>query len=416
MRIFYGWWVLAASFVITIFGAGALFYGFSVFFPSIQQEFGWSRAVIGGAYSAATVSGGLVTIVVGFLIERLGPRRLMLVGISAAAAGYVVLSFVQSLWMFYAVYIVLIAVGIYGGVNSPTEAAIAYWFVRRRAMAQGMLSSAIAVGGMTFAPLLAMAILAYGWRNAAFAVGALMAVCCIPAALTVRDRPQQMGLSPDGAPPPGGKHTAIGSVLPRKETNDMTVRGALATPQFWLLSVVLALKFMGSGAVFVHLIPYLVDRGFDRQTAANLLGLVALVSIPGRLLFGYLGDRMSKRVLMGVTIGLEALGVLLLTFATTLPQVLLFIAAFALSMGTLPLIPAIRAEYFGLRSFATLSGIMWGVSTAGIVVGPVVAGLSFDLTGSYTSAFTLFMGAYALAILISSLTPPPRRVAALVGR
>jgi len=414
MRIFYGWWVLAASFVITAFGAGALFYGFSVFFPSIQQEFGWSRTLIGGAYSAATISGGLVTIVVGFLIERLGPRKLMLVGISAAAVGYMALSLVESLWMFYAVYIVLIAVGIYGGVQSPTEVVTAYWFVRRRAMAQGMLSSAIAVGGMTFAPLLAMVILAYGWRNAAFAVGALMAVCCIPAALAVRDRPQQMGLSPDGAPPPGGRHAAVGSAATR--TNDMTVRQALATPQFWLLSVVIALKFMGSGAVFVHLIPFLVDRGFDRQTAANLLGLVALVSIPGRLLFGYLGDRMSKRVLMSVTIGLEALGVLLLTFATTLPQVLLFIAAFALSMGTLPLIPAIRAEYFGLRSFATLSGIMWGVSTAGIVVGPVVAGLSFDLTGSYTSAFMLFMGAYALAILISSLTPPPRRVPALAGR
>ena len=413
MRIFYGWWVLAASVVITAFGTGPLFYGFGIFFPSIQQEFGWSRAVISGAYSAATIMGGLTTMVVGFLVDRLGPRMLMLVGISAAAAGYVVLSFVQALWMFYAVYIVLIAVGIYGGVNSPTEAAIAYWFVRRRAMAQGMLSSAIAIGGMTFAPLLAMAILAYGWRNAAIAVGALMVVCCIPAALAVRDRPQQMGLAPDGAPPPSGKHAAVGSAAAR--ANDMTVRQALATPQFWLLSAVLALKFMGSGAVFIHLIPYLVDRGFDRQTAANLLGLVALVSIPGRLLFGYLGDRMSKRMLMSVTIGLEALGVVLLMVATTLPQVLLFIAAFALSMGTLPLIPAIRAEYFGLRNFATLSGIMWGVSTAGIVVGPVVAGLSFDVTGSYTSAFMLFIGAYPLAVLISALTPPPPGKAGLAG-
>ncbi|MDO8533000.1 MAG: MFS transporter [Dehalococcoidia bacterium] len=414
MRIFYGWWVLAASVVITAFGTGPLFYGFGIFFPSIQQEFGWSRTLIGGAYSAATISGGLVTIVVGFLIEKLGPRKLMLVGISAAAVGYMALSLVQSLWMFYAVYIVLIAVGIYGGVQSPTEVVTAYWFVRRRAMAQGMLSSAIAVGGMTISPLLAMAILAYGWRNAALAVGVVIAVCCIPAALLVRDRPQQMGLSPDGVPAPGDGQAAATPASVR--ATDMTVRQALRTPQFWLLSVALALKFIGSGAVFVHLIPYLVDRGFDRQTAANLLGLLALVSIFGRVLFGYLGDRVSKRILLTVTMCLECLGVILLMGATTLSQVILAVVVFAQGMGTLPLIPAIRAEYFGLGKFAALSGIMWGISTMGLVAGPVVAGLSFDITGSYTSAFALFIGAYVVAILISALTPPPRRVAALVGR
>ncbi|MBI4307923.1 MAG: MFS transporter [Chloroflexi bacterium] len=405
MTSFYGWQVLTVSFVVTAFASGAYFYGFSIFFPAIQSEFDWSRATVAGAYSLATISGGIVTLGVGLLIDRLGPRTLMLLGISIAAAGYIALGFVQSLLAYYAVFAVLIAFGLNAGFQNPAETAVAYWFVRRRAMAQGVLNSAFAIGGAVFSPLLGTLILAYGWRAAAIILGIAMVVFCLPAALVMRHRPERYGLAPDGGPTPCPARAASPA---GPSEGDFTVRQALATPQFWLLTTVFALKFASSSAVFVHLIPYLVDQGFDRQTAANILGLLGLLSVSGRLLFGYLGDRFSKRVLLAVTMALEAAAVAILMTVSGLPQVILFTVIFSLGMGTLPLIPAIRAEYFGRRNFATLAGIMYGISSVGLVIGPVVAGWIFDVSKSYTGAFFLFLGIYAVAIAINLLTTPPR--------
>ncbi|MFH1486780.1 MAG: MFS transporter [Chloroflexota bacterium] len=407
--IFYGWWVLLAGMALTTYGAGLFQYSFGVFFRPISTEFGWSRAATAGAFSMSSLEGGIEGPIVGPLIDRLGPRKMIVIGILLMALGFLALSQVNSLLAFYFVYVVLLGIGYNTGFHHSAITAVANWFVRRRTLALGLLTCAIGLGGTIMAPTTAFMVGHLGWRGAAIAAGIGLVAVCLPLALLIRHKPEQYGLLPDGDWPLriALGQNAKGTQTRALEETDFTVWEVLRTRVWWQLSIGFALRGLGTGAVIVHQVPLLIDRGIDPQTAANTMGLLAFMSLPGRLLFGFLGDMLPKRVLIALTCALQGVALLIFANATSMEQVYFFLVVYGLGWGASPLLMSIRGEYFGRKNYGTIAGFQQAVTMTGHVAGPVFAGWVFDVTGDYRMAFAICAGALFAGAIINFFAKPP---------
>lgn len=419
-RVFYGWWMLAAVFVLLALSGGSYFFGFSVFFNAILEEFGWDRATTALAFSIASLEGGLESLIIGPLVDKYGPRKIILVGIVLLGIGFFALSRINSIFTFYLVYMLLLGLGSNSANGVAPLAAIANWFIKRRTIAFGFLSAGYSVGGGVMVPLLGLLVESFGWRAAAVILCAIMFLAGIPLAMTVRHKPEQYGYNPDGMSDEDAKELQgdrdtgdiHGAPAPRRNAfepeRDFTLKQALKTKAFWMLSLSFAFRNLSLSSVIAHLVPLLVSRGFHAQTAANVLGLTAMMGTPGRLIFGFLGDMLPKRALLITCFGLQAVGLWLLMTASTLPQVYVFAAFMGMSWGSVPILFSLRAEYFGRTSFASISGFMQAVNTPASFAGPVFAGIVFDRTQSYDIAFLVFMAACLVSMGLASLAGPPK--------
>ena len=410
-RVFYGWWIVLACWAVTLYGGGAFFFGFSAFFKPISEEFGWSRALTAGAISLSQAEGFIEGPIVGPLVDRFGPRKLMLFGVALASIGFLVLSIVNGLLMFYLVYVLLLAIGFNTGFFVAAQAAVANWFIRKRSRALGLLSTANGFGGAVMAPLIAALILAFGWRVAALFLGIGLFAIGIPLAFVVRHRPEHYGYLPDNAESPDELALAAGgspnSTSPTVEL-DFTIWEALRTPVFWMLAVAFGLRTMAISATVVHQIPFLTDAGISQQAAAGILALMGLMSIPGRIGFGFMGDYFNKRYLLAIAYMLQAAGILILLTADSLSQVFLFTVVFGLGWGAPNLLFALRADYFGRKYFATIAGAEQSIVAIGTVIGPVYAGLVYDINQSYQLAFITFVLTISIGAVICFFSYPPK--------
>ncbi|MBI2908302.1 MAG: MFS transporter [Chloroflexi bacterium] len=410
-RIFYGWWIVLAGIGVNTYGAGAYQYGFGVFFKPIVEEFGWTRAATAAAFSMSSLEGGLEGPLIGPLIDKFGPRKIMIVGITLLSLGLLALSQINSLLTFYAVYVFLIAVGFNTGFHWATQTAIANWFIRKRGRALGLLSSAQGLGGSIMAPTLAWLVVQLGWRGSLILVGLTMFLFCIPLAMLVKHRPEEHGCLPDGegeiqAPVAKGKPRAAEASRP--EEAYFTLREAIRTRVWWQLALGFMLRSFGAGAVLVHQIPLLIDRGFDPQTAANMVGLVALMSVPGKVVFGSLADVLPKRHLVAIAYCMQGVALIILLRAQTIEEVYVFAALHGFGWGSGPVMMSLRGEYFGRRYFATIGGCNQAIVMLGHVVGPVFAGWIFDTTHSYNIAFAIFASTLFLGAVILFFAKRPR--------
>jgi MFS family permease len=218
----------------------------------------------------------------------------------------------------------------------------------------------------------------------------------------MRHKPEQYGYLPDGETAPSeGMRRVVRQV-------DFTAREALRTPAFWLLSIAFAIRLMVTSAVQVHIMPFLLDSGFPREIAATALGSIAIISVLGRLVFGWLGDRIQKRYVIVALLVLLAGSLVLLGNVKSLWQLVVFLALYAPAYGGLAtLMQAIRGEYFGRRAFGTIMGFMGMVIMMGTVAGPLFAGYAWDITGSYKLAFMVFSGAAAVDVVLVLWAKPP---------
>lgn len=422
-QVYYGWWIVIASMIVLSVGAGFYWLGFGVFFLPLAQEFSTSRAALSGAISISQLEGGLLGPVGGYLVDRFGPRRMMFIGVGLMGLGFVWMSQVESLFMFYVVYLLLISLGMSIGIRVPTLVAPTNWFVRKRGIALGIATSGVGLGGI-FVPMLGWLIISLGWRPTAAIAGLVVLAVGLPLAAVMRHRPEQYGLLPDG-------RTATPTVQPKRDSADgepslegaaaleqgepeatYNMREALKTPVFWQLSVVFGLRQIIIGAIGLHQVPFLIGIGISPQLAATVLGMTAVASILGRLGAGWLADRVPKRFVMAATIGLAALGALVLAHVTVWWHLIFFVLIYGVGWGGgATTMSIVRAEYFGRRAFGTISGMMDFVQMFGLVLGPIFAGLVYDLTGSYYLAFMVFAVTGALgAAMMVFLRPPQQSV------
>jgi sugar phosphate permease len=401
---FFGWWVVFASAAIVFLTGGTFFYGFGALFNPIVNEFGWSRASVSFAFSLRSEVGGLAAPIVGFMVDRVGSRRLMVAGVALVALGFVLLSRVESLWAFYGAVIV-IAIGMSATGGPVGMVAIAHWFRKRRGRALAVMTVGAGASGVMVLVLAAL-ISAFGWRDALVIMAVVQLAVCLPLAMSIRNRPEDMGLLADGEP---FVQTEEGEVPKPRVAEGLTASEALRTSSFWKMSIAGALTNLGVIAIVVHQIPFFTSSvGLSEGLAAATVTAMTLLSLLGRLGFGYLADTMDKRHVIAACFGITALSLLLYATIYEGWQVLYVLPLFALGFGgSIPLRPAFQAEYFGLKAFGAIQGLAFTIGTLGGLLGPVFAGWMYDVTESYRLAFVLLsIGSFVSVPLVLSIGRP----------
>jgi len=416
--LFYGWWIVAAGFCTNAFGVGTFYYGFSTFFNPMIEEFKCSRALMSGVYSLARLEGGIEGPLAGWLIDRFGARKMMQIGITTVGIGYMMLYLVKGPLSLYLIFGLVLSLGYNLGYTHAAGAAIAKWFIRKRGRALSILISGNGIGGAIFVPLLAWLITMFGWRWAAVVIGLATFAIPLPLSLLVRSTPEEMGLSPDGESQKSDNRytqriqnskefSVTGSF---SEEVDFTVREALGTRAFWVYVSAMMLRSCLLGAIVVHQIPHLTDIGIPYQTASGILGLMVLMSVPGRFIFGWLGDMINKQVLLFFLCLLQGAGLIIFINAYTVQLLYLYVIVFGLGYGgVVPNVIALRADLFGRRNYATIAGITMTMSMIGTVAAPVFAGHLFDITHTYKIAFYILSATIVLSGISFLIIPRPSR-------
>jgi len=374
--------MIAVGSALRILGGGLYYYGFSVFFLPLSQDLGLNRAATSLVFSLARAQGAFEAPVAGYFLDRYGPRPLILAAIVTTGIGHMMLSGVESYIGLLIVYMGVVSLSFQAGFMDAPMVIANTWFIRQRTMAMSVVSASIGLGGFLFTPVLAYAVHAWGWRNAAFGAGVVFLIAGLPLALFVRRSPESMGLRPDGdAPVPSGLRDAPGAGH-GAETN-FTLSDAMRTSAFWLLTAATALRIVALSAINVHYIPLLVWKGVSEQHAAFLLGAQALLGLPSHVLLGWLADRVNKARLMALCMLVAMVGLIFLIYAKSEWQLWIFLLLFTVVESTFPANWSTVGEFFGRENFAKIRGTMSFVQAWGAVIGPVAAGAVYDATHSY---------------------------------
>lgn len=399
------WWIVIAGSLSHAVNTGLSYFGMSAYFPSFEREFGWSRTAISGAFSLARIEAGLLGPLEGYATDRLGPPKMMFIGITIGAVGFVCMSFVNSLPMLYTVIVLGIVLGSSLGYNMPISVAIAKVFRERRSLAFGIYRMGPGLSG-PLVPLVGWMIGLWGWRSAAIASAVILLVANFPLAFLLARTYKRYEVGGVEAPESGANAAA----RPQGEAEpQFTLRKAMGTMSFWTLAIAMALRHMVTEGVSVHFVILLVDRGWSTEAASGLLGLSALISAPARLGMGWLGDLFDKRRLIMGLLVLLSFSVFFMGWTAQPIAFTTFMVAYSLAYGGLAsLQEPIRADYFGTRSFAAIHGMSRSVTTAGTFLGPILAGFFYDLTKSYTIPFTVFAFVSLVATFCMFLAKPPQ--------
>jgi MFS family permease len=402
-RPFYGWVIVGVLALTETVSFGVLAYAFAVFLVPMQHDLGWSPTAITGAYSLAVVVAGLAAIPVGWWLDRHGARALMTLGSGAATALVLAWSQVEDLTAFYAIWggigLVMAAV-----LYEPAFAVIATWFTHHRHQALAVLTVVAGFASVVFTPLAGWLVEVQGWRGALVTLAAILGTLTIaPHALALRRRPEDLGLSPDGAaahpPPPATAATPVAAGDPLPDHNPgVPVRAALRDPGFCWLAAALFLATLAVTAISVHLVAYLRERGYSAGFAATWAGLLGAGVVLGRVAVTVAGRRLPLPLVTAATFALQALAVLVLVGWRGPAGVAAFVVLFGLGVGLVSLArAALVADFYGPASYATISGVLALLLTAARALAPVSASTLRTTLDSYAPVMGTVAAASALA-------------------
>jgi len=412
--MFYGWRIVAVAFVTNFVSVGLVFYSYGVFFKALATEFESSRFGVAVGIAIMNVAIGAFAPFLGHALDRTAIRNIMCLGALLTATGFFMASRIDALWQFYAVMGSLLAIGVATVGPLAGSTLVANWFTERRGVALGIAGMGISASGFAIAPLATLLIAAIGWRDTFLVYAVVPLVVVIPLAwLVVVNRPERMGLRPDGAPDPGAEPPAP---PPAKGDRQLTpsfepvwsTGSALRQRNLWVIAIAFALNSSTNGAILIHIVPHTTDIGFDPFAAAWVLSCITGFGAIGKLLFGWIADRVDKRLTLWCATGLQGLGVALILSAEQYPMLLLAATVYGLGMGGMPpLLGALIGAAFGRYRFGRVFGLMNPLMLPIRVLGPPYAGWIFDSTGSYQIAFLTFIGLCAISILVVALLRLP---------
>tara|TARA_Y100001934_G_scaffold282529_1_gene396706 strand:- start:112 stop:1434 length:1323 start_codon:yes stop_codon:yes gene_type:complete len=401
-RVFYGWWIVGASNGVQWLGSMLWVQSYGAYMVLLLDEFGWSKALVAGAFALTRIESGLLGPLQGWLVDRFGPRAILTIGTVLFGVGLFLFSQVQTLLGFYLTF-VLIALGSSLGGWATLMVAIVNWFNRNRSKAIAGSQIGFSLGGLSV-PLLVLALENFGWRTTAVISGFVVLGVGLPLVQLVKHRPSDHGEVPDGADlPDEGQAPASGGA-------DFTARQAMRTRSFWLISAGHAFALLVVSAMLVHLIPHLTEGlGYSLGSASLVVALLTMFQLLGLVSGGYLGDVLNKRLICVACMFAHAGGLLLVTYAESFLLVLAFVVLHGLAWGARgPLMVSLRADYFGASSFGTIMGVSSLIVMLGMAAGPIVAGYMADVSGDYQSGFTLLALLSLLGSVCFFLATPPR--------
>ena len=376
--------VLLATFILQSFGA---------FLAVMKDEFSWTKTNISTAFAIQQITGGIIGPFVGWLMFRYGSSRVIRAGLLIFALSLYLLSRISSLGMFYLV-VVVIALGSSTAGFLPLNTLVAQWFEKRRAMVFALMQTALNVGGFLM-PIVAWSLAKNGWRFSASAYAIIVLIIGLPLSLLIRNKPEDLGLVPDGG------EVIVSSNSKTFARVEISAKEALRTRAFWFIALGHATALTIVFGLMVHLVLYLTeDLGFSLEKAGTVFVLLTAFSIIGQLLGGFFGDRMNKRLIAFLAMLGHAVGLIILVFAKNYYWIVAFSFFHGLAWGFRgPIMQALRAEYFGRKSFGQIMGFSTPILTLGIILGPLIAGLLADKFGNYQNGFLILAVLAALGSL-----------------
>lgn len=402
----YGWVIVGVAFVAAL--TEVSFYNpvLGVFVRPLQEEFGWDRLTISLAVTMGNVGGALVSPLAGAFLDRRGARLPISGGALVMGGSLIAIAFTQALGWFYIFYLLGRATAI-GVIDLAVAVAVSNWFIRRRGVAMGIALLGNRAG-MALLPLLVQLVVVWaGWRQAWFALGVLvLAATVFPALRYLRRRPEDLGLLPDGDPREGVAPEAPAAAAP---DTDWTLPQAARTPAFWFVTLATSHVFLISGAVNLHQMPHLEDKGLSATLAVGVVAAFAVFGGVGGLVAGVLRDRVGSRWTMALSLITSASGIVLLIYATNPFLAYLYGVWYGLSFGVMvTMMGVIHADYFGRTALGRIRGFVAPVNIAFNAAGPPLAGWAFDVSGSYVPVFWAFAALLLLAFLWMLLASPPK--------
>ncbi len=404
-RIFYGWWVIGACSLQGLLVAGFIVLGFTAFFEPIADEFGWSYAQISLAASLRGGEVGVLAPLMGLLVDRWGPRRILVAGTIFLGVGLMFLSRTTSLAMFYAGFFIL-AIGASGCSPTVVMTAAANWFRRKVGIATGIMTLGFAFGGLLVLVVVRL-IDVFEWRTAMLILGISMLVIGLPLTLVVRHKPEQYGLLRDGERG-NSLDPDEGTVPARAQEVNIGARQALKSRAFWHIGIATTFQLVAITSVLVHVMPYLSSVGIVRSTSSLVAMAVPLTSVVSRIGSGWLIDRFNKQRVAAGIFAMTGLGMLFFTYVSDkamwllVPFVILFASGWG---GTSAIRAALVSEFFGRTNFGTIFGFMMGMIAIGGILGPYFAGWVFDSQHSYFAAWLVFAALVFAGMIIIATIP-----------
>ena len=407
--LFYGWRIVGAGMVVQMLISALMMQSFGAYAAILRDEFGWSKTLFSFAFSMTRVESGMLGPIQGWLIDTLGPRAMMRAGFVLLGVGMMLFSQIDTQWNFFLFYFLMSLGASLAGFMTLTTAVV-NWFERRRALAIALMGIGMAVGGL-LVPLVVLSLEELGWRETAFGSGVLLMAVGLPLSQVIRRRPEDMGLRVDGVGRVAATGASAGGSDVAEDAGDYTAREAMRTSAFWYLSLGHASALLVVGAVMVHLVLHVNEQlGYSLATAGLVIAAMTAAQIVGMLLGGVLGDRVEKRVILVVAMLAHAVALLVLAWSSSLWLVFVFAALHGAAWGARgPLTQALRADYFGRTSFAKIMGFSSVIMMVGMTLGPIVAGVLADETGSYRTGFTVLAIAAGIGSIFFVVVRPPRR-------
>ena len=402
-KFFYGYWIVLAGIATMALGSGLIFYGFSVLNKPIGDEFGWGRGVVVVAFAIFMFAAATTSPIVGHLGDKIGPRRVFLLGTIVTLLALVLLSRISAIWHFYLLHRCLGAGFVLMG-TVPLSMLLSSWFYRLRGTMQGIAFSGIGLGGLVLAPLIGNYLIPnLGWRNTYLVMAFILLVIMLPLIFfVIKDHPHQEGLRPygqeeDAVPDDRGSTT--------KGATGLSLRETLGTSAFWIAALTFAVYGMSMNAALQNQVSILTEQGFAATSAVAAIGISGLSSGVGKLLFGYLCDRINPKYVVAISSAMIAFSLVIMIQAGSMAHLWLYAVLLGLGMGGwAPNLAMLAANYFGLKHYGVVLGTLYLVFMVGEGIGPMVAGFVYDQSGSYhlilaVLAGLCFVSVFAIAVI-----------------
>jgi MFS family permease len=400
-KVFYGWMVAAAGFVLSLIGLGTR-YSFGVFVKSIEGDFALSRGAVSGIFSVYMLLCCIFAVVGGWASDRYGPKRIAFLMSSFTGLSLLLTSQAIAPWQLLITYGLFLSLGT-GPLFTVVNSTASRWFHRKRGLVLGITSSGGGLGAILMAPLATYLISHFDWRTAFIVTGIIAWFFSACMSLLLRKDPRDIGLLPDGdksESDPTGK----GNEKKLVQTDSPSALQALKTSQFWFLAFGWLCVSLSMHLIFVHVVPYALEMGIASMDAAIIIGLIGSATVIGRLFFGKVSDSIGRKI-PAIACGFLQVGALVwLIWAGDLWMFYAFALGFGISAGGLgTMITILIGDVFGMQSIGAIMGMMSAGWALGAASGPAIAGYIFDFSGHYSLAFGVAAGAVMLATLFVAL-------------
>lgn len=397
-RLFYGWYVVAGCFLALFMSYGAI-YAVVAFFTTFERTFGASRVAVTALFSIPICLAASLGIITGRIVDRTGPRPMVLAGAALLVAGMVLASRATALWQIYLAYGLGVGLGT-ACIFVPVTSVLQHWFVRRRGLASGLALAGVGAGNLVWPPVAAALIRWDGWRTAFVLLGGVAAAGIAASALLVQASPEARGLRPDGDP--------VDTVTPPAPETGETVRQAVRSHTFRLFYAGLLIASLGAFVPFAHLVPDAEAHGIAPVRAAWLLGLVGAGSVAGRLLLGGAADRLGRRLTLIGAYAIMASALAFWLIADTGWSLAVFAIVFGVGYGIFAsVVGALSADYFGVQHAGAIFGVLATSLGIGSLIGPPAAGYLHDLRGSYAIPIIASVAMLVIATACAVRLPKP---------